>query len=222
MGKMHEVKQGEFLSLIARNHGFLDWHVIYDHPRNQEFRKRRPDPNIILPGDRLYIPDKNSKEKSCATTRLHRFKLKPPHKDILKLVLKDQTDWQPLANVDCVLIIGGKQIECKTNPNGLLEQEIPPGMDSAELVVEELGLRWPLKIGHLDPAHDQVDDRHIVSGIQARLNNLGFPCGAVDNVLGAKTKAALKRFQRAVLKRENPDGELDAQTRQALCEKHNC
>lgn len=36
-----------------------------------------------------------------------------------------------------------------------------------------------------------------VRGLQDALNRLGFPCGAVDGVFGAKTEAAVRAFQRA-------------------------
>jgi peptidoglycan hydrolase-like protein with peptidoglycan-binding domain len=37
-----------------------------------------------------------------------------------------------------------------------------------------------------------------VSGIQARLNNLGYNCGKVDGIFGKKTRAALNLFRKTV------------------------
>ncbi|MCP5420932.1 MAG: N-acetylmuramoyl-L-alanine amidase [Gammaproteobacteria bacterium] len=56
----HIVQQGENLTVIARKYGFPDWRVIYNHPNNQAFRKRRPDPNKIFPGDQIFIPNKTA------------------------------------------------------------------------------------------------------------------------------------------------------------------
>jgi hypothetical protein len=53
----HVVKRGENLTAIARKYGIPDWRTIYNHPNNRAFRIRRPDPNLILPGDQLFIPD---------------------------------------------------------------------------------------------------------------------------------------------------------------------
>jgi hypothetical protein len=44
--------------VIAGKYGFKDWKAIYDHPSNADFRRRRPNPHLILPGDRIAIPDK--------------------------------------------------------------------------------------------------------------------------------------------------------------------
>lgn len=56
---MHTVKSGEYLSLIARNYGIPDWQTIYNHPQNADFKRKRPNPNLIYPGDLLFIPDKS-------------------------------------------------------------------------------------------------------------------------------------------------------------------
>src|ERR1051325_8947818 len=54
----HVVKKGESLSTIARQYGHSDWKAIYDHPANAGFKKKRPNPNVIHPGDVVVIPDK--------------------------------------------------------------------------------------------------------------------------------------------------------------------
>lgn len=53
---IHIVKQGEYLSLIAQKYGIPNWQTLYNHPNNAEFRKNRPNPNLIYPGDKLFIP----------------------------------------------------------------------------------------------------------------------------------------------------------------------
>ena len=50
-----------------------------------------------------------------------------------------------------------------------------------------------IDIGHLNPLKSAPD--HGISGIQARLDNLGFYPGPIDGILGTKTAAAIKRFQ---------------------------
>jgi peptidoglycan hydrolase-like protein with peptidoglycan-binding domain len=46
-----------------------------------------------------------------------------------------------------------------------------------------------------------------VSGVQARLQNLGFDPGKVDGVLGPRTRAAIRTFQRS-MGIEEPDGKI--------------
>ena len=53
---IHTVKRGETLSGIARQHGLKSWQEIYNHPSNAGFRTKRPNPNLIHPGDQINIP----------------------------------------------------------------------------------------------------------------------------------------------------------------------
>ena len=50
-------------------------------------------------------------------------------------------------------------------------------------------LAFPIDLGYVDPI-DQL------SGIQCRLNMLGYECGAVDGKNGPITRAAVKAFQK--------------------------
>ena len=62
--------------------------------------------------------------------------------------------------------------------DGVIEQPIPPGVTQAKLTLGEGDEEevFTLQIGHVDPIDTD-------SGIQARLNNLGYPCGSVDGKL---------------------------------------
>jgi hypothetical protein len=51
------VRRGDYLSKIARKHGFRSWREIYYHPANAAFRTLRPNPNLIYPGDVVQIPE---------------------------------------------------------------------------------------------------------------------------------------------------------------------
>jgi hypothetical protein len=57
MSTEYIVVSGDYLSKIAKRFGFDDWRTIYNHPDNAAFRAKRPNPNLIYPGDRLMIPD---------------------------------------------------------------------------------------------------------------------------------------------------------------------
>jgi hypothetical protein len=54
------VKTGDNLSLIASRFGLQSWRDIYEHPDNAAFRSKRPNPNVILVGDTVFIPSKSS------------------------------------------------------------------------------------------------------------------------------------------------------------------
>ncbi|BBO88400.1 LysM peptidoglycan-binding domain-containing protein [Desulfosarcina ovata] len=57
MGTLYVVKKGDWLSKIAEKHGYESWQEIYYHEDNAAFRAKRPDPNLIYPGDELILPD---------------------------------------------------------------------------------------------------------------------------------------------------------------------
>jgi len=56
----YTVRPGDTLSSIARKHGFSTWKDVYYHPENAAFRAKRPNPNLIYPGDVVVIPKKGS------------------------------------------------------------------------------------------------------------------------------------------------------------------
>jgi hypothetical protein len=218
MGFEHTVQRGEYLSKIAKRYGFLDWHTIYDHPQNASFRKKRPDPNVILAGDKLYIPEKEQSAQDIQTGRKHRFQL-GQNVPLIKLTLKDHDD-RPLAKEPYVLKIGDEEVPGETNDAGLLSHPIPHGIETVEIFLKRQKMGWTLSIGDLDPVLDHETEELVVEGIQQRLNNLGFACGKVDGIVGPKTRRAIRMFQEKILHREVADGELDATTVNALKRDH--
>jgi hypothetical protein len=211
----HTVKQGECLSKIAERYGFMDWHTIYDHPQNEEFKRQRPNPYLIHPGDTLFIPDRQSKQAPCATGGSHRFVVRSLKK-ALRLAIQD-IGGKRIANAPYKLTVEGKLYEGTTDSEGMVATWIPVRAEEGTLEVE--GYLWPLKIGHLNPLDDVPDEG--VSGIQARLRNLGHDPGPIDGKLGPRTRAAIRAFQR----RHPPlkvDGVSGPKTRAKLVEKYGC
>jgi hypothetical protein len=189
----YTVQQGDCLSSIALRFGFAGWKPIFEHPDNAEFRQRRPDPNIIYPGDILRIPDRRQKQVSAGTEKKHSFRLKRPQ-TYLRLVVRDERG-RPFKEQKYRLIVGKVLNETgQTAADGRLEHPIPPDAEQAVLTLwvkrdnRQREYRWVLNLGHLDP----IDE---ISGTQARLSNLGFDCGKVDGTLGPRTEAAIRGFQ---------------------------
>lgn len=57
MGTRYTIQRGDTLSSIATRHGLPSWRMIYNSADNAEFRRKRPNPNLIQPGDVLVLPD---------------------------------------------------------------------------------------------------------------------------------------------------------------------
>ncbi len=209
-GDIHIVARGEYLSQIAKNYG-IPPQKIWDDPANQELRQKRKTPNILFPGDSLFIPRKIAKEQSCATDQRHRFK-STVGKQKIRLILKDGFG-KPIRVMEYRLSIPGlPEVKGKTDSTGLLEAKIPVDLQTVTLLVPSLGYCVTLNVGQLDPAAR-------LSGIQQRLDNLGFYCGSCDGILGPLTQSALRRFQTwAGLP---VSGKADDQTRHKLEELHD-
>src|SRR5438552_2032144 len=77
MPTQHTVKAGETLSSIAQQNGFRDWNTIYNASENAAFRKKRPNPNLIVPGDIVMIPDKKSKTVPVSSGQPLKVKVLP-------------------------------------------------------------------------------------------------------------------------------------------------
>jgi N-acetylmuramoyl-L-alanine amidase len=204
---------------IAKAYGYRNWRTIYDHPQNSEFRRKRPNPDVLRPGDQIYIPDRTPRTESCASDKQHTFQVGLHHPN-LQIRLEDSSG-DPASNVPYRLVLwSGRIIEGQTDSGGVLRESISVDERGGQLTVPQIGMDTALKIGHLDPIIEPDGREAIISGAQARLNNLGYDCGDVDGVCGTRTKAALKRFQADSLSRPDPDGEPDDETLSQLEQHH--
>jgi hypothetical protein len=205
----YTVQKGDCLSSIAADHGFRDWKVIYNAPENADFRKKRPNPNVIHPGDTLFVPEKDLKEESCATDQKHSFKAKKA-RWVFRLLLRDDGG-NPLANVPFELQLSGMHpVKDKTNGEGLIEVPIEAKTGGGVLLV--MGERLSVELGELDPVER-------VRGVQQRLNNLGYGAGPVDGIAGPLTRRALYAFQFDC--GLETSGKMDDATRKKLVEQHD-
>lgn len=206
----HIVQEGDHLTGLAVQFGFLDFNTIWNDPANADLKNKRKDPHILLPGDVLTIPDKRDKNVSIETTKVHTFQIKTqPLK--LKLVLKD-FDNQPIAGVDCVLVVEGQSFKLKSDGQGMIQTAVPPTAVTGQLTIADLDVDMPVKIGHLDPYDEDP-------GWRARLINLGYFVPQSDDDGDAEQLGhALEEFQ---CDHQLPvTGNLDNATRDQLKTQH--
>jgi hypothetical protein len=204
----YAIKPGECISSVAFAHGLFP-DTIWNDPENREIREKRKSPNILHPGDIVAIPEKKIKEESAATAQTHRFQRKGvPEK--FKMQFLDEKN-NPLANQKYIIEIDGILSKGSTDGDGKIEQSIPPNARGGKIVIGELRDEYLLNFGHIDPIEE-------ISGVQGRLNNLGYDCGLIDGVLGKQTKEALLAYQND--HGLNKSGDIDEETRRHLKEKH--
>ena len=186
MAQSHIVQQGEHLPQIAEQYAFRDYRTIWDHPRNAALKTQRKNPNVLLPGDEVFIPDKVQKTASCATTQRHRFQIQA-QQVWLRIVVKDVDD-EPIVDTPYHLEVEGQVYELRTKAGGLIEHLIPKTAKSGKLVLPELALHLPFRIGDLDPVEE-------TTGWQARLNNLGYGAGNSTAADDPQLLSAIEEFQ---------------------------
>lgn len=75
--RIHVIKRGEWLSKIAKKYG-MSWRFLYYHASNEAFRKKRPNPDKVYPGDKLVIPDDTPRQVTVETGKKHTFYIVGP------------------------------------------------------------------------------------------------------------------------------------------------
>jgi hypothetical protein len=204
----HTVRKGDCITSIADEHGFF-WRTVWDHEKNAQLRSLRSDPNTLVPGDVVQVPEKRARTEIRSTGAAHRFRLKGiPAMFRLQLFQGKE----PRAGERFTLTVDGLKHEGVTSAAGLIEVPIPADARKATLVVgsEEEGLQFML--GRLPPITE-------IAGVQARLNNLGFDCGGLSGELDEPTRDALRAFQERI--GLLAEGEPDAETRTELVKWHD-
>lgn len=205
MPRKYEAKQGDCILSIATREGFF-WKTIWDYGENRALKQKRGDPNLLLPGDVVTIPDKTPKEESAATEQTLRFVRKGiPAKFRLFVEKGDMA----VKDADYILTVDGKTMQGRTDGRGFIEVPISPEARSARLEVD--GLTYELEFGAMDPLDETV-------GVQARLQNLGFYDGPLDGTMRPNVRSAIAEFQ--AFSGLEATGELDQDTLQKLHQRH--
>lgn len=221
----YTVQPGDCVASIGYRNG-LFWQTIWTHPANSKLREARVSPNVLLPGDRLTIPDRRTKFEQRATDKRHKFVRKgTPVRLRIQILMDDDTvdaasvpagsprPLKPRANQAYTLTIDKTVYKGNTDAKGVIDIAIPPDADSGKLVIGPDRLEFDVAVGRLDPLT-------AMSGVQTRLNNLGYRCGAPDGTLNEATRSALRLFQAEYSLRQT--SEPDAETRQKLLDVHAC
>jgi hypothetical protein len=212
--KPYIVRQGDYLGKLAYLHGF-DADEVWNHERNTELRDLGRSPNILAPGDILYLPVKPKEGLSFTSGTSNRYRA-TVHKVKVSIVFKD--DSRVLADEPYeVFGLGsegsdGQTAERKTDGDGRIELELPVTTREISIVFPRQNVSYEVRVGDMDPENE-------LSGIKKRLANLGFLVREIDSEAGDdQLSGAILAFQK---KRGLPaTGALDDATKKALKDEH--
>ena len=208
---LHSVADGECLQSISAAAG-LSWETVWEHGANDALRELRRDPDALLPGDELAVPDIVTKDVDSGTEERHTFRRKGVP---AMLRLTFQIEEEPRSDEPFIARIDGKVEEGTLDGDGKLELPIRPAARRAEIWVGEDEEPYVVSLGRLAPVET-------VLGALQRLANLGL----CDQVNAGQDPEALSESLVPVLMQFQAEeelevtGELDEETTNRLAERH--
>src|SRR5580704_3232838 len=154
MMPVYRANQGDCMSSISQHFGF-SWQTLWDLKDNAALRAQRQHPNVLMPGDEVFIPDKRLREESCVTTQSHLFRLKGVPCRLNVVFLDERSN--PRAGLRYTVVVDGTSSKGVTSPEGLLTTLVPPDADLANItIVNEDGEQesYQMRLAYLNPVSD--------------------------------------------------------------------
>jgi hypothetical protein len=227
---VHIVEQGEHLAGIAAKFGFRHFETVWLDPANAALKKLRRNPNLLFPGDQLFIPEKTQKVESAVTNSAHVFQIKQ-QKILLQIVMQD-VNGTAAQNAFYFLKVHEDVLAHNTDADGMTSDAIDAVDRDGELLMPDHKLEFRLKIGHLNPLVESPDDEtdakkraEAIAAWQDRLNNMGYFAGYTPTN-DQQLRWAIEEFQCEhgwnPLKGKKPTGKKDKETRDKLEAVYGC
>jgi len=210
------VKAGDYLAKIAHEHGFAIFDV-WNHPLNAELKQKRGSPDILYPGDVLYIPVEVAEALlPMALQAVNQYTATVPGVTVnLRFVFGAYGD-APLADEKCEIrgLPGDGPATYTTDGDGKLSVVVPPTVRAFEVRFVEKGIAYPIRIGEMDPIDEPL-------GVTKRLANLGFLSSELGYSSGCPEDARVRAIKAFQCQQKIPStGVADEETRAALVRAH--
>lgn len=155
---------------------------------NEALSKAGRDPFVLKEGDTVKLTRFAVPSHQVQTAKTHRFKL---HGTSMRMQVQLASAGRPMAKRKATVSIDGKPAKVYfTDAQGWLSFRISPGAQKATIEPEGFPTPYTLELGRMDPVNE-------ISGVQQRLQTLGYYRGRVDDEAGPITDDALVRFRRA-------------------------
>lgn len=207
------VRQGDFMTKLAHTRGF-DAKEVWNDPKNDAIRGRRPNMDILAPGDVVYLPKAPKSGLDFTKEATNRYKAKVPMVDVDVTFTDSAGD--PIANEAFELQgleRGPKgsdppKDERTTDGDGKASFRVPVTVREVVAHFPRRNVSYAFRIGDMDPIDEST-------GAQKRLTNLGYlPADLSAEALAMYLPSAIRTFQ----KDEGVEitGSLDAATLEAL------
>jgi hypothetical protein len=158
------VRAGEYLTAIAYGRG-LKPNDVWNDPDNADLKKLRVNPEMLAPGDVLYLPPVVRTWLPLQVGSTNQLVAKPPKVE-LHVVLSDPAG-QPYAGKAVHLDPQVAEVDPTTDGTGLLKVLVPVTVKVLTATIIDDGTTFQIRVGHLDP-HD------VVTGTVSRLRQLGY------------------------------------------------
>jgi N-acetylmuramoyl-L-alanine amidase len=215
----YTVQPGDCLSSLASKFGLSSWKTIHDHPQNADLRSNRHNPNVLFPGETVFIPaGSKTKQETAVVDKRHRFQIERLP-TFISLRLRNIVSGD-LPPADYTFTVGSASASGPVTAETVITLKIDPQETTGRLTVTPhdpahgfARIDMTLNLGQLDPPDT-------TSGVQARLTNLGFHCGPVNGQLNADTRHAIREFQ--LLHKMTVDGQITPALQEALRAHHGC
>jgi hypothetical protein len=215
------VQPGDCISSLAGARG-LKWDTVWNHPKNAQLKAKRKDPNVLMPGDVIYLPDLDPRIEDRHTDQRHEFVLLGERTTLrIRLLYPEDTDDTTAAARPSPPEHGARHIVDGDPETTVQKREVPRSNAPYTLSIDGVSISGRTDgQGYIEtriPSTAQagsliidagtlrqtvipiqlgyLDPLEEVSGVKQRLANLGFDGGDTSSEVNEAFGAALRAFQ---------------------------